>query len=151
MFYLNQCGEMWRSWYYLKQNNFLHNILLNIDIIPVYLLCSEEIPVVWEVDIQEETEFEKDENLLDHNIDRVSANESFLIPTVPSEKSITMAPGEGVIPISILAYIHCEELAQPHLFSTGKFYYKFQRKVELSPVKYFKVILQYEISIFSKS
>ena len=48
-----------------------------------------------------------------------------------------MAPGEGVIPISILTDTHCEELAHPHLFPTGKFGYKFQRKVELSPVKYF--------------
>ena len=47
-----------------------------------------------------------------------------------------MAPGEGVMPISILTDTR-DELAHPHLFQTGKFGYKFQRKVELSPVKYF--------------
>ena len=41
-----------------------------------------------------------------------------------------MAPSEGVIPISILTDTHCEELAHPHLFPTGKFGYRFQRKVE---------------------
>ena len=40
-----------------------------------------------------------------------------------------MAPCEGVIPIFILTDTHC-------LFPTGTFGYKFQRKVELRPVKY---------------
>ena len=48
-----------------------------------------------------------------------------------------MAPGECVIPISILTDTHCEELANVLLFPTGKFGYKFQRKVELHTVKYF--------------
>ena len=83
-------------------------------------------------------ELEEGENPLDQY--RVSANESALIPTIPceaSEESITMAPCEGVTPISILTDKHCEELAHPHLFPTGKFGYSVPRKVALSPVKYF--------------
>ena len=71
---------------YLKQNNFLYNnIVINIDNMPVDLLCLDEIPVVREVDIPEETELEEDENPLDQY--RVSANESTLIPTIPCETS----------------------------------------------------------------
>ena len=71
------------------------------------MFCLDEIPVVREVDIQEETELEEDENPLDQY--RVSTNESTLIPTIPcetSEESITMAPGEGVIPKIILTDTH---------------------------------------------
>ena len=58
---------------YLKQNNFLYdNILINIDNMAVDLLCLVEIPVIREVDIQEETELEEDKNLLDKY--RLSAN-----------------------------------------------------------------------------
>ena len=77
--------------------------MVNIDNIPVDLLCLDEIPVVLEADIQEETELEVDYPLDQY---RVSAKEITLISTVPcetSEESITMAQGEGVIPISILS------------------------------------------------
>ena len=51
---------------YLKQNNFLYNnIATNIDNMPVDLLYLDEIPVVGEVNIQEDTELEKDEKSLD--------------------------------------------------------------------------------------
>ena len=70
------------------------------------------------------------ENRLDQY--RISANESTLISTVPcetSEESITMAQGEGVIPISILTDKHCDELAHAHIFPTFKFGYKFQSQL----------------------
>ena len=68
---------------------------------PVDLLCLDEIPVVREVDTQEETELEEDENPQD----QYRANEITSIPTIPcetSEESVTMAPGEGVLLIFIL-------------------------------------------------
>ena len=47
------------------------------------------------------------------------------IPTVYNiEQSIEIAPGEGKKPLSIVNDIYCEEMAHPHLFSTGKFGYK---------------------------
>jgi len=51
---------------------------------------------------------------------------------------LTLAPGEGQNPLSILNDNFCEELAHPHLFPTGKFGYKIKRQIPLvSPVKYF--------------
>ena len=71
---------------YLNKNNFLYNnIVTNIDNMPVDLFCLDEIPVVREVNIQEETEIEKDEKSLDQY--RASANESTLISTFPYEIS----------------------------------------------------------------
>ena len=63
-----------------------------------------------------------------------------VIPTVTceiNEEKITVSPGEGLKPISILTDKHCEELAHPYLFTTGKFGYKVDRDIDLSPVKYF--------------
>ena len=63
-----------------------------------------------------------------------------------------MAPGEGLIPISILTDTHCEKLAHPYLFQMCKFGYKFQRKVELSPVKYLNQrFLSYKQKLLSDS
>ena len=116
--------------------------MVHLDIIPFDLMSLDQIPIVREGNTHEEIdpidELEEGENPVDQY--RVSANESALIPTIPceaSEESITMAPGEGVTPISILTDKHCEELAHPHLFPTGKFGYSAPRKVALSPVKYF--------------
>ena len=38
---------------------------------------------------------------------------------------------------SILGDKFCEELANPHLFSMGKFGYKAEREIQISPSKYF--------------
>jgi len=53
------------------------------------------------------------------------------------EQILNVAPGEGQIPLSILTDDFCEEFAHPHLFPTGKFGYKVERKIRLSPVRYF--------------
>ena len=50
---------------------------------------------------------------------------------------LDIAPGEGKLPKPILNDEYCEELIFPHVFSTGKFGYKVQRKIPLSPVRYF--------------
>ena len=48
-----------------------------------------------------------------------------------------MAPDQGKSPVSVLNDDHCEELAFPYLFPTGKFGYKVKCEMSLSPVKYF--------------
>ena len=115
---------------YLKQNNNLYqNVEINIENIPADLLLSlEEIAIVREEEVSEKTDnsgdLEEDENPLDQY--RVCVEDSTLIPTIPcqiNEENVTIAPGEGLTPVSILTDKHCEELAHPYLFPTGKFGY----------------------------
>ena len=128
---------------YLKQNNPLYNnVIININNIQINLLSLNEIPILREEEVDDLTNqadnLEEVENPLDQY--RISANDSTLIPTIPceiNEENITVAPGEGLKPISILTDKHCEELAHPYLFPTGKFGYKVDREIYLSPVKYF--------------
>ena len=56
---------------------------------------------------------------------------------MPQSEELTIAPGEGKQPMSILNDQYCEELAHPHLFPTGNIRYKIERNIKLSPVKYF--------------
>ena len=67
---------------------------------------------------------------------RLSGPETLLIPEKPPEQ-ISIAPGENQMPSSILTDEHCEELAFPHLFPTGKFGFKVDRDVPLSAARYF--------------
>ena len=74
------------------------------------------------------------------NLHRAATNEATLIPEIPGiidEDNITIAPGQGKTPLSILHDDYCEKLAFPYLFPTEKFGYKLKREVPLSPVKYF--------------
>jgi len=52
-----------------------------------------------------------------------------------------IAPGENKHPVSFMLDSQCEELAFPVLFPNGRFGYKVQRDVPLSPVKYFNARL----------
>lgn len=52
-----------------------------------------------------------------------------------------IAPGENRHPVSIMTDKHCEELAFPVLFPRGRFGYKTERDIKLSPVKYFNARL----------
>ena len=143
---------------YLKQNNFLYNVIeINIGNIPIDLLSLEEIPIVRE---DEMSENDKSEDLeeVDDPLDqyRIGASDSVLIPTIPcqiNEENVTIAPGEGIKPVSILTDQNCEELAHPHLFPNGKFGYKVQRPVQLSIyVKYFNQwLLNYKQKFSSDS
>ena len=142
---------------YLKQNNFLYNdIEINIGNIPIDLLSLEEIPIVRE-DGMSENDKSEDLEEVDDPLDqyRTGASDSVLIPTIPcqiNEENVTIAPGEGINPVSILTYQNCEELAHPHLFPNGKFGYKVQRPVQLSPVKYFNQrLLNYKQKFSSDS
>ena len=72
---------------------------------------------------------------------RVASNKTTLIsnfPNADSEESIiSIAPGEGQRPMSVLNDDYYEELAHPHLFPKSKFGYKVERDIPLSPSKYF--------------
>ena len=52
-----------------------------------------------------------------------------------------IAPGENKHPVSIMADTKCEELAFPTLFPKGRFGYTEDRRIKLSPVKYFNARL----------
>ena len=52
------------------------------------------------------------------------------MPCKMSKENVTIAPGEGLTPVSILRDKHCEELAYPYLFPTGEFGYKVQREID---------------------
>ena len=147
---------------YLKLNNHLYSdVIINAQNIPNELinlnragnsidfqiccdpllteqnLIEKPIPVVIEND---EEELETIENPLEAF--RFSSDETMLMSHMPSSNEIdneilTLAPGEGKNPLSILNDEFCEELAHPHLFPTGKYGYKIKRETPLSPVKYF--------------
>ena len=52
-----------------------------------------------------------------------------------------IAPGENRYPVSIMTDNKCEELAFPALFPKGRFGYRYNRKIKLTPVKYFNARL----------
>ena len=128
---------------YLKQNNSLYSdIEINIGNIPLDLRLLDEIPIVREDSPDSHPDQSNDLEEIDNPLDqyRLGANDIALIPTIPcqiNEEDITIAPGEGIKPLSILTDKHCEELALPHLFPTGKFGYQVEREVPLSPIKCF--------------
>ncbi|XP_066915086.1 uncharacterized protein [Clytia hemisphaerica] len=85
-------------------------------------------------------ELETTVNPLD--VHRSSANETTLMPHTPTNAEVdneilTLAPGQGKKPVSILNDENCEMLAHPHLFPKGRFGYRVERNVKLSPSKYF--------------
>ena len=126
---------------YLKSNNPLyHDVIIDIGLIPENLLSLTEpidipIEIDAENDILDDNLLEVSENPLDN--DRLGATETMLISNVPQPENVTIAPGEGIQPMSILMDEKCEELAHPFLFPTGKYGYKVERETKLSPVKYF--------------
>ena len=81
---------------------------------------------------------EEEDNPLDEH--RTASNETIMASKIPiqvDEDVITVAPCEGQVPVSIFDDPRCEEMAFPHLFPTGKFRFKVERNVSISPVKYF--------------
>ena len=53
----------------------------------------------------------------------------------------SIAPGENSHPVHFMNDKHCEEMAFPTLFPTGKYGFHVVRQVPLSPVKYFNARL----------
>ena len=52
-----------------------------------------------------------------------------------------IAPGQNTHPVSIMTDKKCEELTFPTLFPKGRFGYMKERKIKLTPVKYFNARL----------
>ena len=77
-----------------------------------------------------------------HNIDG---------PNVDSNEMINIAPGEGQIPVSHSNEPHCEALAFPNLFSTGKFHYNYNRERPISVSKYIHSKLKNKDKRYSES
>ena len=69
------------------------------------------------------------------------SDETTVISEIPSatdiEEPFTVTPGEGKKPRTLFGDEFCEELAHLHLFPTGKFGYKAEREIQISPSKYF--------------
>ena len=63
-------------------------------------------------------------------------SETALINETVTDEMI-ISPCEGNQPLALFADNLCEELAHPFLFPTGKFGYKVEREVFLSPIRYF--------------
>ena len=67
----------------------------------------------------------------------MNSEETILISQVPTSQEISIVPGEGKKPSSMLQDKYCEELAFPYLFSNYQFEYRVEREVKFSPLKYF--------------
>ena len=119
---------------YLKENNTLYSdISINFGNMPNILLALSEDDSDQEsenIDTQEEVE-----NPL--NLHRFNFQETLCMPNVISSEEVNIVPGEGKQPTSMLNDEFCAELAFPYLFPMGKFGYKVERDVKLSPSKYF--------------
>jgi hypothetical protein len=101
----------------------------------------------------ENDEMEENDDPL--NVYRQATNETCLqsvLPNYPvtvenSERGslgneiYNIAPGENRHPVSIMTDKKCEELAFPILFPKGRFGYMEERKIKLTPVKYFNARL----------
>ena len=79
--------------------------------------------------------------------------ETTIISEVPSncelEQEITIAPGEGKYPISVLNDKFCEELAHAPLFPSGRYGYQIEREILLIPSKYFNQRLLHYVQKFA--
>ena len=123
---------------YLKQNNyFYHDIVIDTTHMSEELLSLQD-PQDNSAPTDETDNLEEQDNPLDNC--SVGANEIALISVVPSQidnENVTIAPCQGKTPMSLLTDNSCEELAHPYLFPTGKFGYKVQRDIKLTPSRYF--------------
>ena len=78
------------------------------------------------------------------NAHRVAECETTFVPNIPritEDDNVIMPPGQGKTPVSVLNDDHCEKLAFPYFFPTGKFGYKVKHEMPISPVKYFNQLL----------
>ena len=123
---------------YLKQNNyFYHDIVIDTTHMSEELLSLQD-PQDNSAPTAETDNIEEQDNPLDNC--SVGVNETALISVVPSQidnENVTIAPCQGKTPMSMLTDNSCEELAHPYLFPTGKFGYKVQRDIKLTPSRYF--------------
>ena len=78
---------------------------------------------------------------LSDNNDNEPADEVNNLSASVGNEVFSIAPGEGKHPIHFMQDKHCEELAFPVLFPKGRFGYQVERKMRLSPTKYFNARL----------
>ena len=74
------------------------------------------------------------------NMYRSASNETTLpseILNVNNEENVIIAPGEGIMPVSILSVEYCEEEVFPYLLPTDKFGFDAPRDIPISPSWYF--------------
>ena len=108
-----------------------------------YLLPYLDEPIEIKLNTLHEEGVDDNLEIAENPLDtlRVASNKTTLIsdfPNADSEESIiSIAPGEGQRPMSVLNDDYYEELAHPHLFPKSKFGYKVERDIPLSPSKYF--------------
>ena len=108
-----------------------------------YLLSNLDEPIEIKLNTLHEEGVDDNLEIAENPLDtlRVASNKTTLIsnfPNADSEESIiSIAPGEGQRPMSVLNDDYYEECAHPHLFPKGKFGYKVERDIPLSPSKYF--------------
>ena len=132
---------------YLKQNNSLYyNIGIALENIPNDLLSLSESSDNHQ-EIDKSDTLEEDENPQD--LHRFSSEETMFVPNITTAEEISIDPGEGKESTSILNDKYCEELAFPCLFPKRKFGHKVERKIKLSPVKYFNQHLLNYTQIFA--
>ena len=81
---------------------------------------------------------EEEDNPLDTF--RFAADETTMMSKIPiriDPDGTSIAPGQYKTPVPIFSDRYCEEMAFPLLFPTGKFGYKIDRTVPISPTRYF--------------
>ena len=89
----------------------------------------------------------EEQDVLDDPLARFKtvSDETTVISEIPSatdiEEAFIVTPGEGKKPRALVGDECCEELAHPHLFTTGRFGYKAEKEVQISPSKYFNLRL----------
>ena len=128
---------------FLKATNDLYkDVTIIPSNIPTTLVDSIENKYAELTDVDSAKEsLEPEESNLDRY--RIVSTETSLIsnileiPEVDKEGVASVAAGEGKKPMSIFKDKYCEELVILHLFLTGKYGYKVQLDIPLSPVKYF--------------
>ena len=74
-------------------------------------------------------------NTLD--VHRFNTQETLFVRNLLTREEISIAPGDGKQPTSILSNTFCEQPAFPCLFLQEKFGYHIERDVKLIPINYF--------------
>ena len=121
---------------FLKDHNkFYSDVLVNED-----LSSDEMIKFLDEEQSENVVECSEEEEHDTFHNHCTRRNETALISEVPNtveNENLIVAPGQGKSPISVFNDKFGEELAFPYLFPDGKFGYKVERDIPISPVKYF--------------
>ena len=106
-------------------------------------------------DIYDEDESDKEDPLDDFRTPSCETCLQSIIPDYPcivneetnkndisvGNEIYNIAPGEGRHPLCIMSDRYCEEFAFPVLFPKGRFGYKDEKEIKLTPVKYFNARL----------